>query len=342
LATKQRAEEERAFAVAKRTGTVLAFDAFLAVHAAGAFADEARKLKAACVTRQDAYRHVATSDDPAELRSFLSTYKRGPDIDQVRRRLRLIEARQGRQPGRLPVVAISALAAVLIAGAAFYWLELKPMTPIPQSPSAGTPSSPGSAPVIPAAPAPLSDSQASGPASAPMPSAQTPPSSPSPPSPDQAAWDLLRNTTDTSALQRFIALYPDSPQRAEAEKRIAELTAKQEQAAAAQADAAKERARLLQFELKRVGCFTGEVNGEFDDATKAAWHNFTKLTSIALPDEASDDAVKAVRALNKRVCPLQCPAGQHAEGETCLVNTAPPKPANGKCFSFGTRQLCPQ
>jgi hypothetical protein len=55
-----------------------------------------------------------------------------------------------------------------------------------------------------------------------------------------------------------------------------------------------------------------------------AWRQFTKLSSLDMPDDASSDAVKAVRAVNKRVCPLVCQSGQHAEGETCIANTPPP------------------
>lgn len=51
-----------------------------------------------------------------------------------------------------------------------------------------------------------------------------PPAVPAAPSgPDQAAWQLLRKTTDAAALKRFTALYPESPLRQEAEARIAAL-----------------------------------------------------------------------------------------------------------------------
>ena len=44
---------------------------------------------------------------------------------------------------------------------------------------------------------------------------------------DAATWAVVKDTTDVTALQRFIAQFPDSPLRGEAEKRIAELTAEQ-------------------------------------------------------------------------------------------------------------------
>jgi hypothetical protein len=88
-----------------------------------------------------------------------------------------------------------------------------------------------------------------------------------------------------------------------------------------------ELARSLQFELKRVGCFNGAVNGEFDDATRTASHAFAKLTSIHMPDELSPEAIKAVREIDKRVCPLACPDGERAEGDRCIA-AAPHHDAN--------------
>jgi hypothetical protein len=85
-----------------------------------------------------------------------------------------------------------------------------------------------------------------------------------------------------------------------------------------------ELTRSLQFELMRVGCFKGTVNGQFDDDTKTAWRRFIKLTSITMPDDVSSDAINAVRGINKRVCPVACPHGEHAEGEACVANEPPP------------------
>jgi TIR domain-containing protein len=451
---KQRAEEERAFADARRTGTVLALDAFLVAYPAGFFAAEAHKLKAVLVAREDAYHRTSASIDPAVLGSFIATYHTGPDVDQVRRQLRRLGAQQSWQPPRPAILVPSALAVVLIAGAALYWFEIKPSSSSLQQTTLASPST------APAAPAPnnaSSDTQTSVAATAPASrpdqvawvllkettdeaalkrfTAQYPDSllradaqariaaleaaqaaKPTPPSPDEVTWLLLKDTTDEAALKRFIAQYPNSPllkdaqariaalaaadaarpvpvqpdqiawamvkdsrdadqlrrfveqfpnsaQRADAEKRIAALAAEAAQAAAASDSTAnpQELARSLQFELKRVGCFNGDVNGQFDDATKAAWHSFIKLAAIRMPDDVSADAIKAVRGVNKRVCPLQCPAGQHADGEQCIANppaqksveTAPARPparpsnppaaaprGGGRCFAFQGRQFC--
>jgi hypothetical protein len=156
---------------------------------------------------------------------------------------------------------------------------------------------------------------------------------PVPPKPDELTWAWLKDTTDEAALKRFTAQYPDSALRKQAEARVAALESEVAKPAPANPVVdTHELARSLQFELKRVGCFNGAVNGEFDDATKAAWHIFTKLTSISLPDDVSLDAVKAVRGIDKRVCPLVCPDGERIRADRCVPvssvhATEPHKPA---------------
>jgi hypothetical protein len=133
----------------------------------------------------------------------------------------------------------------------------------------------------------------------------------------QAAWHLVEDSKDPDQLRRFVQQFPDSPDRPAAEQRIASL--------AARPPNPHELTRALQFELQRVGCFLGTVNGEFDDDTKIAWHRFIKLTSISMSDDVSPDAINTVRGINKRVCPVQCPHGQHVEGEACIANAPPPQ-----------------
>jgi len=84
-----------------------------------------------------------------------------------------------------------------------------------------------------------------------------------------------------------------------------------------------EVARSLQLELKRVGCFDGAVDGEFNAVTRAALQKFGKLAVIRVPDsEPSLDVLKAVRGIDKRICPLLCQSGERAEGDRC-VRTLP-------------------
>jgi TIR domain len=263
-----------------------------------------------------------------------------------------------RQLPRPAMVIAGMLAVLLIAGSAFYWFETKPPSSPAQQTSALATASPAA--TAQSANTPLPDARIAALAAA---DAAKPP----PVQPDQIAWSIVKDSRDTDELRRFIGQFPNSTARADAETRIAALAAEAAQTAADKAahqqdlvraqDLAREQdlARALQFELKRVGCFTGDVNGQFDDATKAAWHSFIKLAAIGMPDDLSADAVKAVRGINKRVCPLQCSTGQHADGDQCVADppksaeTAPARPSShpaaksrggGRCFNFQGRQFC--
>ena len=83
-----------------------------------------------------------------------------------------------------------------------------------------------------------------------------------------------------------------------------------------------ELVRSLQFELKRVGCFSGPVNGEFDDATRIASQTFAKFSSIKMPSETetTPDAIKTLREIDRRICPLVCPDGERPDGDRCIAN----------------------
>jgi hypothetical protein len=146
------------------------------------------------------------------------------------------------------------------------------------------------------------------------------------PAADQMAWDLVKNSKEADQIRAYLSEFPNSTHRADAEQLIAGLTAARKTAIVARSDP-HELARSLQFELRRVGCFNSPVSGAFDEATKAAWQHFIKLTSINVAEAVSAEAINAVRAMNKRVCPLVCSNGQHAEGDICVVNAAPSQPA---------------
>jgi Caspase domain len=151
---------------------------------------------------------------------------------------------------------------------------------------------------------------------------------PTPPGPDDVTWALIKDTTDEAALKRFTAQYPNSRLRKEAEMRIAALEAALKAAPPTSPPDLHELVRSLQFELKRVGCFKGAINGEFDDTTKTAWHKFAKRVSINVSDDLSLDTIRAVRNIENHVCPPVCGKGEHAAGDVCVANVPPPpKPA---------------
>jgi hypothetical protein len=93
-------------------------------------------------------------------------------------------------------------------------------------------------------------------------------------------------------------------------------------------------ARELQRELRRVGCYDGEINGGWTTSTKRAMKTFTERVNASLPVEEPDLVLLSlVRGQSERTCGLPCPAGESAgEGGRCVptaVATSPRKPALG-------------
>jgi len=78
-------------------------------------------------------------------------------------------------------------------------------------------------------------------------------------------------------------------------------------------------ARLLHAHLKRVGCNPGNVDGNWDDASKNALQSFNKNAQTKLNVQiASLNALDSVRGKTDRVCPLACKKGQRADGDRCI------------------------
>jgi uncharacterized caspase-like protein len=77
--------------------------------------------------------------------------------------------------------------------------------------------------------------------------------------------------------------------------------------------------RLLQAHLKRVGCNSGKIDGNWNEGSQKALELFNKNAKTEFDIQvASIDALDAVRDRPDRVCPLICARGQRAEGERCI------------------------
>jgi hypothetical protein len=124
--------------------------------------------------------------------------------------------------------------------------------------------------------------------------------------------------------------------------------------------------RLLQAELKRVGCKAGEVGGDWDASARRALAAFNDKAGTKFDVKlASLDALDSVRAKAGRVCPLECDRGFRVSGEACVKivcdegyvlgskstcekrperKAAAPRraPAGGgrRCFVYGGNSFC--
>jgi uncharacterized caspase-like protein len=80
--------------------------------------------------------------------------------------------------------------------------------------------------------------------------------------------------------------------------------------------------RSLQAELRRVGCNTGTVDGNWNAAAQRSLDLFNKHTGMKLDVKvASVDALDVVKSKTTRVCPLICDHGFKADGDRCTKIT---------------------
>ena len=81
-------------------------------------------------------------------------------------------------------------------------------------------------------------------------------------------------------------------------------------------------ARELQKELKRVGCYEGELNGVWTPLTRRAMKAFTDRVNATLPVEEPDAILFAmVQGHQDKVCGKPCPSSQGlSEDGRCLPN----------------------
>jgi hypothetical protein len=77
--------------------------------------------------------------------------------------------------------------------------------------------------------------------------------------------------------------------------------------------------RLLQSELRRVGCSAGPIDGNWNTAAQKSLELFNKNAGTKLDVKvASLDALDVVKTKPERICPLLCDPGYRAEGERCI------------------------
>ena len=80
--------------------------------------------------------------------------------------------------------------------------------------------------------------------------------------------------------------------------------------------------RELQKELKRVGCYAGELNGVWTTSTRQAMVAFTDRVNAKLPTNKPDSILLAlVRGYSSKVCGTPCPSGQSlGRAQECTPN----------------------
>jgi len=88
-----------------------------------------------------------------------------------------------------------------------------------------------------------------------------------------------------------------------------------------------------QRELRRLGCFAGEEDGKLSGGTTTAVQRYLAQKGRSSQEvKVTDSFIADLRLETRRVCPLSCARGEHAEGDRCLANarqdTKPEKKAS--------------
>lgn len=82
-----------------------------------------------------------------------------------------------------------------------------------------------------------------------------------------------------------------------------------------------ELVRSLQRELKRVGCYWGEIDGSWGGGSKRAMSSFIERVNAALPSEQPDYILLSlVQGYGEQVCGKACPTGQSLNEGRCTPN----------------------
>jgi uncharacterized caspase-like protein len=80
--------------------------------------------------------------------------------------------------------------------------------------------------------------------------------------------------------------------------------------------------KSVQVELRRVGCLSGEADGNWNTASQRSLTLFNRYAKTKLDSRlASTDALDTIKLKPARVCPLVCEHGYEANGERCTKIT---------------------
>lgn len=78
-------------------------------------------------------------------------------------------------------------------------------------------------------------------------------------------------------------------------------------------------ARSMQAELQRVGCLSGEVDGDWGPNSQRSLSLFNRYAETKFDTKlASADALDTIKTKKARVCPLVCDHGFKAQGDACV------------------------
>jgi hypothetical protein len=109
-------------------------------------------------------------------------------------------------------------------------------------------------------------------------------------------------------------------------------------------DLAPDLARLLQTELKRVGCDPGGIDGQWGGKGAAALDRFARYAKLTLKTDAPTVmALEAVKGQRGRICPLECGPDAVERDGACVAKAPPPykEPPRAKTIPAPKKAVAP-
>lgn len=147
-------------------------------------------------------------------------------------------------------------------------------------------------------------------------------------------WSSVKDSKSPALIRSYLDRYPGGNFANLARAMIKELTPPgalpQPGSPPAFAGDKVELVRSLQTELRRVGCHSGAVDGNWQSQTRGALTQFARQAKLDLyTEKPSVAALDAVKAQKNRVCPLDCGSGKVEKDGNCVATTPSP-PAKKK------------
>jgi hypothetical protein len=77
--------------------------------------------------------------------------------------------------------------------------------------------------------------------------------------------------------------------------------------------------KSVQIELRRVGCLSGDADGNWNSSSQRSLSNFNRYAKTKFDTKlASTDALDAIKTKTARVCPLVCEHGFKVQDDSCV------------------------
>jgi uncharacterized caspase-like protein len=154
------------------------------------------------------------------------------------------------------------------------------------------------------------------------------------------AWVAVKDTDKIPILEYFNEHYKGTIYAELALARAQDLAKKQVAAAVAKTTSVGDESvgagrppqdhgelvRLLQQQLRRVGCLKAEADGAWGEKSRAAIREFARYAKLSIDeDEPTLSLFDAATAAKSRVCPLQCDDDEEMRDGRCVAKERPPR-----------------